>query len=79
MKSRFPISVSHDYLGRTARIDKLGFTDLCLELVLATKHVEHVGTAVRTVNVPPDGLFCKVSPEKSLALYLLEAPSLNVI
>ena len=80
IKSKFPISVSHDYLGRTARIDKLEFTGLCLELVLATKHIEHMGRAARTLIYHLTG-FCARSahPEKSLALYILEAPSLNVI
>lgn len=82
IKRKFPISISHDYLGRTARIDKLEFTGLCLELVLATKLIEHMGTAVRMLNTIYHLTdFCARSahPGKSLALYLLEAPSLNVI
>lgn len=80
IKSKFPISISHVYFGRTARIGKLEFTGLCLELGLVTKHIKHMGTAVRKLNTPPDGLLCKVSPSrKIIGSYFLEAPTLNLI
>lgn len=63
IKSKFPISVSHGYLGKSARIDKPEF--LCLEAVLATKHTEHRET-VRMLNVPPDELLCKLSPLRKI-------------
>lgn len=80
IKNIFLTSILHDYLGRTARIDKLEFTGLWLWLMLATKHITHMGTPVSMLNMLPDGLMCKVSQsKKSLALYLFETPSLNVI
>lgn len=66
IKSKFLTSILHDYLGRTARIDKLEFTGLWLPLVLATKHIAHMGTPVRMLNIPPDGLLCKVSQYRKI-------------
>ena len=66
IKSKFPISIKRDYSGRAARIDKPEFAGLCLELGLATKHIEHMQTAVRTLNMPPEGLLCKVSPSRKI-------------
>lgn len=68
IKSKFPISVSHDYLGRAARIDKPEFTVLCLEPVLATRHTEHRGIArmLNVPHVPPDELLCKLSPPQKI-------------
>lgn len=79
IKSKFPISASHNYLGRIARIDKPEFTVLSLEPVLAAKHREHRGT-VRIFSVHLMR-FCASSapPENPLALFLLEATPLNVI
>lgn len=67
IKSKFPISVSHGYLGRTAKIDKPEFTVLCLEAVLATKHTTKHRRTVRLLNVPPDELLCKLSPLRKIS------------
>lgn len=62
IKSEFPISISHEYLGRTARIDKPEFPVLCLEPVGNRAQ----GNSKDVKRVPPDELLCKLSPPRKI-------------
>lgn len=65
IKSEFPISISHEYLGRTARIDKPEFTVLCLEPV-GNRAYRAQGNSKDVKRVPPDELLCKLSPPRKI-------------